>query len=395
MLAHQGLLPPYRLDGKPGILQYIQRVGCIQFDPLNIVGHNQDLVLQSRISGYQPSLLLELLYQERKLLDGWDKNMSIYCVEDWPCFERNRKAAWRYFGNKDRPATAILPQVRKEFEERGPLSSADLDYNQKVNWPWAPTRLSRAVLESMYYWGELVIHHKIRTRRIYDLAGRHIPAELLQNPDPNQTEEQYQDWYMLRRIGSIGLLWNKSGDAWLGISGFKSKERTEALKRLIKTGKALEVDVEGIKVPLYMRSEDKPSLDKVLASEGSLTKAAILAPLDNLLWDRQLIKELFDFDYRWEVYKPVTERRYGYYVLPVLYGDRFIARFEPGMEKKTGALLIKNWWWEPGNKPSRRMNSELIKCFQRFADYLGVGCIQVDASLAKQAGIGWLVNNFR
>ena len=84
ILARQGLWPPYELEGKSGVLSYIRRVGCIQFDPLNIVGRNPELVLQARVSDFRPAMLEELLYEDWKLLDGWDKNMSIYCVEDWP-----------------------------------------------------------------------------------------------------------------------------------------------------------------------------------------------------------------------------------------------------------------------------------------------------------------------
>ncbi len=140
--------------------------------------------------------------------------MSIYCTADWPYFLRNRKQA-KHNRHNSFQLEAILPQVRKEIEERGPLSSRDLDYNQIVDWSWAPTRLSRAALESMYFRGELIIHRKSRTRKIYDLASRYIPEELLQAPDPNETQEQYHDWYVFRRIGSVGLLWNKAGDAWL------------------------------------------------------------------------------------------------------------------------------------------------------------------------------------
>jgi len=93
ILAHQGLWPPYALEGKAGVLEYIHRVGCIQFDPLNIVGRNPELVLQARVAGFQPVMLQELLYKDRRLLDGWDKNMSIYGVEDWPYFHRRREAA--------------------------------------------------------------------------------------------------------------------------------------------------------------------------------------------------------------------------------------------------------------------------------------------------------------
>ena len=390
ILAHQGLWPPRDLEGKAGVLDYMRRVRCIQFDPLNIVGQNPELVLQARVSDFRSAMLQELLYEDRKLVDGWDKNMSIYCVEDWPCFHRTRESARRGLGNSSRPATSILPQVRKAITERGPLSSIDLDFNQTVDWPWAPTRMARAALESMYSWGELVIHHKVHTRKVYDFASHHIPEELLSAPDPNQTEEQYHDWYVLRRIGSIGLLWNRSGDAWLGIRGIKSKERQAALARLLRQGQVVEVHVKDMTLPLYMRSEDRIHLDRTLDPDGSLPRAAILAPLDNLLWDRRFVEELFDFYYRWEVYKPVAERRYGYYVLPILYGDRFVARFEPGRDKESGALTIKQWWWESKVTPSKRMQSELIHCFRRFLSYLGTDDLRVESKAAEQAGLDWL-----
>ena len=392
ILAHQGLWPPYELEGKSGVLDYIRHVGCIQFDPLNIVGHNSELVLQARVSDFRPVMLQELLYKDRVLLDGWDKNMSIYRVEDWPYFHRRREAARRNPGKSPGPVKSILPEARKAIEEQGPLSSIDLDFDQTVDWSWAPTRLARAALESMYFWGELIIHHKIHTRKVYDFASRHIPAELLSASDPNETEEQYHDWYVLRRIGSVGLLWNRSGGAWLGISELKSKERKATLTRLLRQGRVVEVHVEGIEPPLYMRSEDKPCLDKMLDSDSLSPRATVMAPLDNLLWDRRLAKELFDFDYRWEVYKPVAERRYGYYVLPVLHGDRFIARFEPGRDKKNGALIIKKWWWESGVTPSKRMQSDLFRCFKRFLNYLGTDNLQIDSKTAEQEGLDWLTS---
>jgi len=390
ILAHQGLWPPYELAGKASVLEYIRHVGCIQFDPLNIVGRNPELVLQARVSAFRPVMLQELLYGDRKLLDGWDKNMSIYCVEDWPYFHRYRERAQRHFGDSSRPATSILPQVRKAIEERGPLSSIDLGFDQIVDWSWAPTRLARAALESMYSWGELIIHHKVNTRKVYDFASRHVPEELLSASDPNETEEQYHDWYVLRRIGSVGLLGNRSGGAWLGIRGIKSRERTAALTRLLRQGKVIEVHVGGMEPPLYMRRQDRMHLDKALDSDGVSPRAVVLAPLDNLLWDRRFVEELFDFHYRWEVYKPIAERRYGYYVLPILYGDRFVARFEPGRDKKSGALIVKNWWWESGVIPSERMQSDLRHCFERFLSYLGANNLQIDSKTAERGGLDWL-----
>jgi uncharacterized protein YcaQ len=390
MLAHQGLWPPYAVEGKAGVLEFIRRVGCIQFDPLNIVGRNSELALQARVADFQPAMLEELLYADRKLVDGWDKVMSIYCVEDWPCFRRYREGTRRHYGDESRPATAILPQVRQALEERGPLSSLDLDFDQTVDWAWAPTRLARAALESMYAWGELIVHHKVNTRKVYDFASRHIPEALLSAPEPNETEEQFHDWYVQRRLGGVGLLWDKAGGAWCEMP-LKSKERKAALARLLEQGRVIEVHVEGMSLPLYVRSEDRETLDRALDSDDVPPRAVILAPLDNLLWDRRFIEALFGFDYVWEVYKPETERRYGYYVLPILYGDRFIARFEPGRDRQSGALLVKNWWWEDGITPSKKMRSDLRRCFERFLGILGAGDLRVSSKAVRRAGLDWLI----
>ena len=390
ILAHQGLWPPHKFEGKAGIIDFVRGVGCIQFDPLDIVGHNPELVLQSRVSDFRPTMLQELLYEDRKLIDGWDKMMAIYCIEDWPYFVYRRREATIQSRTRDYSVVKyVFPQIHKTIEERGPLSSIDLDHDQKVDWAWGPTRLANVALDSMYYMGELVVHHKVHTRKVYDLASRHIPEKLFLAPDPHKTKEQYHDWHVHRRIGSVGMLWNK-GSVWHGIYGTGRDERVGALRRLTKQGKAVEVYVEGINTPFYMRSQDRDVLDMVVESGNGSMRATVLAPLDNLLWERELVKQLFDFDYTWEVYKPIPERKYGYYVLPILYGDRFIARFEPGRDKRNGALAIKNWWWEPGATPTTEMHTALRDCFKRFLGYLSTEKLQVDRTLVKREGLDWL-----
>ena len=127
VLAHQGLWPPHELEGKRGVVNYIRRVGCIQFDPLDIVGHNPELVLQARVADFSPEMLQELLYQDRKLLDGWDKVMSIYRVEDWPYFQRQREAERRSLDKRSQ-ITAILPEVRQVIQEQG--------HCLRLTWIW-------------------------------------------------------------------------------------------------------------------------------------------------------------------------------------------------------------------------------------------------------------------
>jgi len=368
LLLYHGLSGGFEFRGKEGILAYIRRVGCIQYDPLNVVGTNPELVLRSRIEDFQPDMLRELLYRDRKLVDYWDKCMSILPVEDWPCFSRLRE----YHGDWYRANEAVAEKVRAEIESRGPLCSGDLDGDEKVNWAWGPTRLSRAALEGMYHAGRLGIHRKSHTRKYYDLAERLIPQSYLEAEDPFDTEERYYAWFVLRRIGSVGLLWNRPSDAWLGIRGLKSRERSAAFAALEEQGLILPVEVEGLKHKLYIRAEDAPLMGRVLSEEWENARASVLAPLDNLLWDRSLIRELFGFDYLWEVYKPAAERKYGYYVLPVVYGDRFVARFDPVKHRGNAPLSYHNWWWEEGvDKNDLRMNESIERALERFAGQLG------------------------
>jgi uncharacterized protein len=355
-----------------------------------MAGTSPELVLQARVAGFRPHMLNELLYRDRRLLDGYDKVMSIYPVEDRPYFRRRYDAAAARFGNHEQPVAAILPEVRQEIERRGPLSSLDLDFHESVDWAWAPTRLARAALESMYLWGELVIHHKVHTRKVYDFAHRHLPADLLDATEPNPADEQFHDWYMLRRLGGLGLCWNLSGEAWLGMTGMKSRERNAALQRLIARGEVQEVSVEGVSRPCYLRTQDLPLLEETLGRGPIRPRAAILAPLDNLLWDRRFIQELFGFYYIWEVYKPAAQRQFGYYVLPILYGDRFVARFEPVLDKKSRVLTVKNWWWEEGVRPSKQMQAELQRCVRRFMGFLGATSLELDSRVTEQPHLEWL-----
>ncbi len=392
LLQHQGLWPPRALSGPAGVLAFLRRVRCIQFDPLDVVGRNPDLVLQSRVGDFRPEMLSDLLYCDRLLLDGWDKQMSIVCTEDWPFFSRQRAAARTDPRQSAPPILASLPAVRRELQERGPLSSLDLALDESIDWHWAPTRLARAALESMYFWGELVVHHKVRTRKVYDFAQNCLPPKLLAAPEPNPDEAGYHDWYVRRRLGSVGLLADRPGDAWLGIEGLKTPERRAALSRLVAAGQVAAVRLEESGDKYYLRAEDLTELAAAGREAAGTVRheAAILAPLDNLLWDRRMLAELFGFAYRWEVYKPAAERTYGYYVLPVLAGDRFVARFEPGRDRAARSLIIRNWWWEPGVEPSPTLVGALTECFTKFIEYLGAERMALAADLREREDLAWL-----
>jgi uncharacterized protein YcaQ len=412
LLAHQRLWPPRQLRGKSGIMDYVAHAGCIQFEPINVVGRNPDLVLQSRVAGYRPEMLEELLYTDRTLLDGWDKVSSIYAATDWPYFARHRAAMRerhgspsgqplvippavvdeiREQGGPHNPVMAAAPLVLDTIRERGPLSSIDLKLEGKIDWSWGQeTRLVRATLEVLYATGRLGVHHRVGTRRAFDLIERLLPAGVLAAPDPNETEEDYQDWHVLRRVGSLGLANPSATDYWLGISGVKTRERRAALARLTECGKVVPAAIEGVPSrTLFIRASDLPVLHAVRGAVESEPRAAIIGALDNLMWDRDLVRWVFDFDYVWEVYKPPSKRKYGFYVLPVLCGDRFVARFEPKFESKTRVLTINNWWWEEGIEPDGVMDAALVECFDGFARYLSGSEVHVGEAVAGNQTLHW------
>lgn len=394
MLAHHHLWPPRKLKGKQGILQLIEHLGCIQYDTINVVGRNADLVLQSRIKNYKPHLLDELLYQDRKLIDGWDKMASIYNTNDWPYFPRRREHMRSYHLDRAKDAMELAPQILDSIHKNGPMSSLDFkELGGKMIWFWgASTSQARVTLETLYVWGKLGVHHKVNTRRVFDLIENLVPKSLLTSPDSNKTLEKYHEWHVLRRLGSMGLASLQSGEYWMGIFDLKSAERRKVLGKLIEKEKVLRITVEGIeKTPLFIRHQDLPTLEKDKKTRPA-PQASLIAPLDNLIWNRKLIKELFNFEYVWEVYKPKDTRQYGYYTLPVLYGDQFVARMDAKLDRKTNQLTINGWWWEKGFKLDDAAQTALNKCMLAFFKYLGTTDVVLGEFAKRKKGLKKIIS---
>ncbi len=364
--------------GEEGVLKYFRRVGSIQYDPLNVVGRNPDLVLQSRIKDYSREILGSLLYEKRCLLDGWDKMMSIYSREDWPFFSRVRKEKKVQIKEllkrrNSEEAFQLIDEIRNMLKEQGPLQSNRIPTKTTNPGSWGHRKLSSAALDFMFHTGELGIYNKINTQKVYDLIENLLPYSLIGDADPFQSDHEFFKWYVKRRIGSVGLLWNKNGGGWLGDFIQKKDLRSEILKELIEESEILEIQVEGINAVFYIRKEDKEFFNNKLESK----EVRFLAPLDNMLWDREMTKAIFDFDYSWEVYVPVNKRKYGYYVLPVLYKNRFVARFEPEIHRNNDPLIIKNWWWEDDIEVTADMKSAIESELESFCRYLHCKSVQV------------------
>lgn len=368
ILLKQGLLGEHKFHGQQGVYDFVRQAGCLQYDPIDPHGRNAEIVLQSRVKNFDKQMLWDTLYKERKLIDHWDKCMSIFPVEDWPYFDQSRKRfVLSNKGKKD--IGPIEEQIKRIIREKGPVNSKDLDFKEKVDWWWAPTSLSRAALESMYFNGDLVLHHKKGTIRHYDLVENMISAEILATENPHQTVEEQQAWHLLRRIGAVGMIWNKPSDAWIAMRDFKAPVRNAAFNNLQSSHKIQTVSVQDMSEPLYMLTADKPILDQVLSGENVESRTEFIAPLDSFMWDRKLIQTLFNFSYTWEIYKKPEQREYGYYVLPVLHGTELVGRIELIRDKKEKLLYVKNYWPERCIKQTSKIREGIAECVGRFADF--------------------------
>ena len=373
MLSHL-LLAGGKLSGAEGVMRVFDRLKCIQFDPLAVAGRNHDIALQARIKDYTPSICETLLYTERRLLDAWDKKMCVIRTADLPLFRPLHRQLRERLGGPGGPVYAILDEVRARVAEHGPTTAKMLNISGEAEWGfgtgnWGSPNPGRVALEAMLAWGELVVANKNKGVKAYDFTVKLLPDEIVSRPDPHATDGAYIEWRVLRRVTSAGLIKKGRSNVWMFSTEFTPRERSAAVYRLLRGGRLLEIGVEGLKQTYYACAEDWERY----AAEGCEPDGGLrfIAPLDNLMWDKQLIRELFDFDYHWEVYEPPHKRKFGYYVTPILAGDGFIGRAEPVFKKGDEAMRVKGLWWE-SDAAARKYGRRAIRlALEDYARFLG------------------------
>jgi uncharacterized protein YcaQ len=239
-----------------------------------------------------------------------------------------------------------------------------------MHWSGSWNRTSpaaRSVLEQLYTDGVLLIHHKSGSRKFYDLADRYFSRDLLDAKNPCPDELSFLSWRIRRRIGAVGLLWNRRSDAFLGID-MNTEQRDAAFEKLEAEGSIQKAAVEGIRFPVYFLTEDLPLAEAVLSDAIDLRwRLEFLAPLDPMLWDRKLVEAVWDYQYSWEIYTPAEKRKYGYYVLPMLYGEKMAGRIEATADRKAETLVVKNIWYEPGIHQTKKLNAAVDAAIGRLA----------------------------
>jgi uncharacterized protein YcaQ len=354
LLRRQLLSPPRALAPSPAsVLSVVERLGSLQFDPLEVPGaKSHDLVLHARIGGYARAYCDGLLYAprgQRRLFEAYNKSLNILPAHELPYHRLAwEKAEERYrariFQERAGAVEAILERLRRE----GPLATAAVSKRMgaPLDWHWAPTAEGRAVLEALFESGRVGIARRDGSRKTYDLIERLFPEELLARRVAPAEALRHR---LLSRYRGVGLM-GSVASAELTHGAGNAAQRVEMTAALVEAGVLVPAVIEGVRGLRYLLAEERPILaaaEEPLSARG----VAFLAPLDPLLWDRRLVRALFGFDYIWEVYVPEPKRRYGYYVLPILFGERLVGRIEPRFERKAEALAIVGLAFEPGFDP--------------------------------------------
>jgi uncharacterized protein YcaQ len=369
LVARHFLAPARSVSGGPaGVLEVIRKLGSVQFDPIAVAGRNHDLMLHARVAGYEPAWC-DLLYERREIFEATNKALSFIPASDWPWFRLGygRKGP-RFHADILAGNSAVAGRVLGRIRAEGPLSVRDFDpeHGAPKDWFGMPENVVRAVLEAQTVAGLIGLARREGSLRYYDLTERLLPAELLAHQVPEQEQLRHK---LLSRYRAHGLLGaGGAGGTFDRIAN--PPERRVLHKELVGLGALAPVDVEGVRGKRFVLTEELALLE---APPEPPPTVAFIPPFDSLLWDAALLAGLFGFEHVWEGFFPPARRRWGHYVLPVLFRDRFVGRIEPRIDRARDRVEVLNLWWEDGFAPGRADGfapamRDALGAYLRFAD---------------------------
>jgi hypothetical protein len=389
VLGKQGLWPGRRWKGKKGVAQAIRSCEAVQLDPLNVIARSQDIVLHSRVLDYKPEYLYKVAYEDREAFDygGW---LAMYPMSDLPYWRvhMERRGHDKRIEGFVLSHEELFERVRAELRTRGPLGNRDLDGNKVGAWNYRGRKDTSLALYDMWLSGELMMHHRVGFDRVYDFREKIAPKEL----DYVASEKDTEEFFARKAVGFMGL---KRESQMLGElkyylrKDYSKAEMMSLLGAWKESGMFTQVQVEGGRDIHLILGEDVhalESLEKGKVPKGwnpkettTLDEVTFLAPLD-IVSARGRAQKLFDFEYKWEVYTPIHKRRWGYYVLPILYGDDLVARLDPKFDRTTMTLEIKGFWHEDDAPvKSADFANALAKGLIRFAKFVEAEKVKLDA----------------
>jgi uncharacterized protein YcaQ len=348
-LAAQGLgaLKPVAVT-KRHLLSTVQRLGLLQIDSVNVLVRAHYFPLFSRLGPYPMEWLDDLAYRKRRLFEYWGHAASLIPVNLFPSLrwrmERAKHGGGVYKGlvTFAREKAGLIQEVLEVIREHGPSGAGDVEKMIRQEqlarkagwWEWSDSKIA---LEWLFWSGQVTTSTRRNFERIYDLTERVFPD--LYNGDIPEREIGQRD-LVATASRALGVATeNDLGDYFR----LKLNETRPRIRELVEAGELLEVKVEGWRQPAYLSS--------AIRIPRSLEAAAFLSPFDPLLWERQRIERLFGFRYRIEIYTPAAQRQHGYYILPFLFGQNFVARLDLKADRANQALRVVGAFAEPQTKP--------------------------------------------
>jgi uncharacterized protein len=374
------------------VLDVIRSIRCVQLDPISVVARSPLLVLRSRLRDFQPRHLDRLLYRDRSLFEYWAHAASIVLSEDYPIF-RYRMRNWPgppgSWGDRVRDWMQLNAKLRRsvlsELRKRGPLRLRDFPDHSVQSWEssgWTRDRNVDQMVRFLWIQGKVMVADRNGLEKWWDLAERVLPESVRRERLTDAQVARRAIELSLRCLG-VGTAAHVRGHFTHGYPGLPA-----ILQGFERTGLAERVEVvhEGTSRPgtWYVHRDDMPLLERIERGwwEPSTT---MLSPFDNLLHDRKRLLDLFGLDYKMEIYVAAVKRRHGYYSMPVLHGDRFLARVDPANDRELSRLLVHNVVPEPGFRADRVSATAVSTAVQDLAAWLGANSVEV----AGRVPVAW------
>ena len=394
VLGKQGLWPGRRWKGKKGTAQAIHTCEAVQLDPLNIFARSQDIVLHSRVLDYKPEYLYQVAYKDREFFDygGW---LAMYPMSNLPYYRVHMERRKHHKRVEDFVLSnpELFEQVRQELRVRGPLGNRNFNGNA-VAGNYRGRKDTALALFDMWLCGELMIHHREGFQRVYYFRENIAPKEY----DYVADEKEAEDFFLRQNISFHGLYRESVLKPALQYDlqhDYSRAEVSQLIAGWLESGRLNQVKIESGRDTYLVLAEDVPALESLekgkipkgwkLKETTTLEEVTFLSPLD-IVSARGRAKKLFDFDYVWEVYVPAEKRRWGYYVLPILYGDDLVARLDPKLDRATMTLEIKGFWHED-DAPVKDVEfaNALANGLVRFAKF--VNSNKINIAVIKPVGL--------
>ena len=372
-LRSQGLDTNWGLpSGKEGVARAIERLGYVQVDTIAVVQRAHHHTLWTRCPDYAPDMLHDLQARDRSVFEYWTHAASYVPTRDYRYYMRRMHAYAEGPRKRDRldEIPAVVEDVLARIRAEGPLGSADFKapdgFQRGTWWSWKP---AKRALEALFSSGVLMVSERRNFQRLYDLRERVLPPET--NTTLPDSDEQAR-FGVRQGLAAHGV--STLFDIRRGRAG--RNERREAIRELVSSGEVMPVEIDGVEGEYYALAG---AITGAMTREAGPPQLHILSPFDNAVIWRERVNRLFSFDYRLECYTPAGKRRYGYFALPVLWGERFVARLDAKADRKTGTLQVRRLTFEPQLDAEETLLSALADKLWSFATFNGCSDIVLES----------------